>query len=89
MNRKPAPPPPKNTITITSITSPIRRGANATFRAETSPGANRDVTVIYKSGASTAGGPYPQAGRCAGQGQLDMDGGHSDHSRKLASGHHL
>lgn len=63
-----APPQPKPAVNITSITSPIRRGANATVRAETAPGANCSISVIYKSGASTAGGLFTKP--ADGQGKV-------------------
>lgn len=59
-------PSPKTTqptpteVTITSITSPVRRGANATVAVKTAPGASCSIIVIYKSGPSEAQGLYPK-----------------------------
>jgi len=47
-------------VTITSITSPVSRNANARVSAQTAPGAQCSVTVIYKSGPSEAQGLYPK-----------------------------
>lgn len=64
---KPAP-PPKATVTVTSITSPVRKGANATVRAETNPGDHCSIDVIYKSGSSKAQGLTHQ--QADGQGRV-------------------
>ncbi|MGH2407829.1 MAG: hypothetical protein ACRDF7_07125 [Candidatus Limnocylindrales bacterium] len=43
-------------VTIASISSPVSRGASATLGARTSAGASCSITVLYKSGPSTAKG---------------------------------
>ncbi len=47
-------------IEITSVTSPVCPGESATLEAQTTPGADCDITVYYKSGPSTASGLYPK-----------------------------
>ena len=47
-------------LQIISVTSPVAQGSNATLVANTSPGANCDITVYYKSGPSTASGLSPK-----------------------------
>ena len=44
------------TVTITSLTSPVARGASATLVARTAARASCTITVVYKSGPSTAQG---------------------------------
>lgn len=48
------------TLEIISITSPVSQGSSATLRARTAPGAQCDITVIYKSGPSEAQGLSPK-----------------------------
>jgi endonuclease YncB( thermonuclease family) len=43
-------------LQITSVTSPVNRGASATLVAKTSPGASCSIIVNYKSGPSSASG---------------------------------
>lgn len=57
---QPASPSPKTEVKIVSLTSPIRHGSNATAVAQSSPSANCNIDVIYKSGSSTAQGLYPK-----------------------------
>jgi hypothetical protein len=45
-----------------SLTSPIRHGAYATLSVAVSPAATCSITVIYKSGRSSAAGLYPKRG---------------------------
>lgn len=66
-------PPPSSTqqfdqlpFQIVSVTSPVRPGANATLVAQTTPGAECDITVYYQSGASKARGLYPKAADSSG-----------------------
>jgi len=47
-------------LDISSVTTPVRRGATATLRARTLPNANCSITVYYKSGPSTAKGLEPK-----------------------------
>jgi competence protein ComEC len=47
-------------IEITSVTSPISKGSNATLSAKTSPNTSCTITVYYKSGASHAAGLDPK-----------------------------
>ncbi len=46
-------------LAITSLTSPITAGTKATLVARTSPGASCTITVVYKSGPSSAAGLGP------------------------------
>ena len=48
-------------IAVTSLTSPIAKGGNATLSIKTVAGANCGITVHYKSGASTAAGLGPKS----------------------------
>jgi len=43
-------------LDIISVTSPVSAGSNATLTVRTSPGAQCNITVYYKSGASSASG---------------------------------
>ena len=43
-------------ISVISLTSPIKPGANATLQIQTTPGADCTITVHYKSGPSQAAG---------------------------------
>jgi hypothetical protein len=45
--------------TITSVTSPVAPGSNATVQAHTAAGTNCDITVTYNSGPSHAAGLGP------------------------------
>jgi len=47
-------------IQITSLTSPIKRGAYATVSINTSPNVLCSITVYYKSGPSQAQGLVPK-----------------------------
>jgi len=47
-------------LQITSVTSPVNRGASAILNAKTSPGANCSIIVNYKSGPSSASGLEPK-----------------------------
>lgn len=47
-------------IAVSSLSSPIQRGSNASISIQTSPGANCSISVIYKSGPSNAAGLGPQ-----------------------------
>ena len=52
---------------IVSVTSPVSPGANATLVAQTEIGANCDIDVYYKSGASKAQGLYPKTAGSSGR----------------------
>jgi len=54
-------------LEIVSVTSPVSSGSNATLVAQTIPGAECDITVYYKSGASTASGLYPKTADSSGR----------------------
>lgn len=54
-------------LKIVSVTSPVSPGANATLVAQTVPGANCDIDVYYKSGASTAQGLYAKTADSSGR----------------------
>ena len=54
-------------LQIVSVTSPVSPGANATLVAQTISGANCDIDVYYKSGASTAQGLYPKTADSSGR----------------------
>jgi competence protein ComEC len=47
-------------LEVTSVTSPVAPGANATLLANTFPSASCTITVYYKSGPSTASGLTPK-----------------------------
>jgi len=51
---------PTNSIQITSLTSPINRGAYATISILTAPNVLCTITVYYKSGPSEAQGLEPK-----------------------------
>jgi hypothetical protein len=53
-------------VRITSLTSPINRGAIASLHATTRAGADCTITVQYKSGPSKAAGLGPQTASAAG-----------------------
>ena len=53
-------PPAQLTLTIASVTSPVKTGATATLNAATSAGASCTITVNYKSGPSKASGLGPK-----------------------------
>lgn len=48
------------TIKIVSVTSPVKRGQNATLVAKATSGAYCTITVYYKSGPSKAKGLEPK-----------------------------
>ncbi len=48
------------TLEIISVTSPVSPGQFATLTAQTAPGANCSIEVIYKSGPSHAAGLIPK-----------------------------
>jgi endonuclease YncB( thermonuclease family) len=51
----------KLSLEITSVTSPVKPGADATAKAKTTPGADCTIAVIYNSGhQSTASGLVPK-----------------------------
>jgi hypothetical protein len=52
--------PTELSIQIVSVTQAVSPGENATLIAETTPGANCDIEVYYKSGPSEASGLYPK-----------------------------
>lgn len=54
------------TLSIASVTSPVKTGAIATLSATTSPGANCSITVYYKSGPSKASGLSPKVADASG-----------------------
>lgn len=54
------------TLTIASVTSPIKPGATATLNAATSAGASCAITVNYKSGPSKASGLGPKVADSTG-----------------------
>jgi hypothetical protein len=60
-------PAPALSLKIVSVTSPVSPGANATLVAQTVPGANCDIDVYYKSGASTAQGLYAKTADSSGR----------------------
>lgn len=47
-------------ISVSSLTSPINAGAIASISVKTTPGADCSISVIYKSGPSSAAGLGPQ-----------------------------
>ena len=51
---------PTNSIQVTSLTSPINRGAYATISILTAPNVLCTITVYYKSGPSEAQGLEPK-----------------------------
>lgn len=53
-------------VRVTSLTSPISRGASATLVARTKAGASCTITVQYKSGPSKAAGLGPKTASGAG-----------------------
>ena len=53
-------PPAAGATQVVSVTSPIARNADATVRAQTSPGASCTIVVRYSSGPSTAQGLGPK-----------------------------
>ncbi len=53
-------------LTISSVTSPVSQGANATLTAQTAPNASCTITVSYKSGPSHASGLGPQTASASG-----------------------
>ena len=53
-------------VRITSLTSPIARGATATIGALTRADASCSIVVRYKSGPSKAAGLYPKTASAAG-----------------------
>lgn len=65
----PMPTPPETQeifLEITSVTSPINRGADATLTAKTSPNADCSITIYYKSGPSKAQGLYSRKADSSG-----------------------
>ena len=70
-------PPPETTteqvpeagIQVTTLSSPVAQGANASISIKTAPGATCHITVYYKSGPSEAAGLEPktsdQNGNCS------------------------
>ena len=53
-------------LVITSVTSPVRHGYNATLTAKTLPNAYCTITVYYKSGPSEAQGLYSKIADSSG-----------------------
>lgn len=53
-------------ISVVSLTSPVKPGANATLRIQTAPGADCSITVNYKSGPSQAAGLGAQIANSSG-----------------------
>lgn len=47
---------PAHTLTLLSVTSPIKRGSKATVEARGEPGVEYDIAVCYSSGESSAQG---------------------------------
>lgn len=56
----PAPAAPTSGVVITREPGTVTRGSTATVGARSAPNVGCDITVIYKSGASTAAGLYPK-----------------------------
>ncbi len=54
-------------LQIVSVTSPVSPGSNATLVAQTTPGAQCNITVHYKSGASKASGLYSKTADNSGK----------------------
>lgn len=54
------------TLEMVSVTSSVARGADATLRARTAPGAYCTITVYYKSGPSEAAGLSPKTADAQG-----------------------
>ncbi len=52
--------PASLSVTITSLISPVAQGSSATLRARTAAGAACTITVVYKSGPSSAQGLGPK-----------------------------
>jgi S1-C subfamily serine protease len=59
--------PPDLTIRITSLTSPVSPGAVARLEIQTTPGAQCNITVVYKSGPSRASGLVPKVADASGR----------------------
>jgi hypothetical protein len=53
-------------VQITSLTSPVAAGADATLTASTAPGASCSIVVEYKSGPSSASGLGPATADAVG-----------------------
>lgn len=60
--------PTKLTIKVVSVSSPVSPGQDARLEIATSPGADCDITVVYKSGRSRARGLVPK--RADSQGRI-------------------
>ncbi len=66
----PTPPPVRPTVSIlriTSVTSQVHPGANATVTVQTAPGADCHIAVTYRSGRSRAKGLVQKTADGAGQ----------------------
>jgi hypothetical protein len=66
----PAPPllqPTASTLRITSVTSQVHAGTNATVVAQTAPGADCKIAVTYRSGRSRAKGLVRKTADGSGQ----------------------
>jgi hypothetical protein len=65
---RPAAPAPGGNlrVRITRLTSPVTHGSSATLDASTVPGADCRITVVYKSGPSSARGLDPHSADGAG-----------------------
>ena len=61
------PPSGAITVTISSISSPVSRGASATLAARTKAGASCAIIVLYKSGPSKAQGLEPETANGSGE----------------------
>ncbi len=67
-NAKGATPAPADlSVKITSLSSPVKAGADATASIATSPNAICDITVKYKSGPATAAGLKSQRADASGK----------------------
>ena len=54
-------------LQITSVTTPVSQGAEATLIAQTEPKAECNISVYYKSGKSTASGLFPKTADSSGR----------------------
>lgn len=57
---------PSSEIAVSNLISPIRRGDIASITIQTTPGANCSISVLYKSGPSSAAGLGPQTADASG-----------------------
>jgi micrococcal nuclease len=53
-------------LTVVSLTSPVAPFTDATLHARTAPGADCEITVIYKSGPSQAKGLFAKQADLSG-----------------------